>query len=341
MPRTLTIIGGGLAGLTLGIELRERGIPVKVVEAGHYPRHRVCGEFISGRGQAILARLGLESRMAEAGMIPARSTQFFAGQRRSRLLRLPQTAWSISRAVLDALLARAFQERDGLLQTGTRWTEPWTSEGIIRAAGRRLTPSGAQSLWMGLKSHAKNVDLSVDLELHLNVTGYVGLSRLADGCVNVCGLFRLRSERPRDVFDLLRGMERSALRDRLHSAVWVEGSRCSVAGLNFGKLQFNPAECVIGDALAMIPPFTGNGMSMAIESAHLAAPELHDYYLGRLSWAESCQNIRQRCRETFLRRLRWGGWIQKALVQPLVAPYLVRALDRFGWFWKLPFDRTR
>ena len=51
MPEHLTIVGGGLAGLTLGIGLRQRGVPVTVYEAGRYPRHRVCGEFISGRGQ--------------------------------------------------------------------------------------------------------------------------------------------------------------------------------------------------------------------------------------------------------------------------------------------------
>jgi 2-polyprenyl-6-methoxyphenol hydroxylase-like FAD-dependent oxidoreductase len=49
--KPITIVGGGLAGLTLGIGLRRRGVPAALWEAGHYPRHRVCGEFICGRGQ--------------------------------------------------------------------------------------------------------------------------------------------------------------------------------------------------------------------------------------------------------------------------------------------------
>ena len=49
MVKPITIVGGGLAGLTLGIGLRQCGVAVTVHEAGHYPRHRVCGEFISGR----------------------------------------------------------------------------------------------------------------------------------------------------------------------------------------------------------------------------------------------------------------------------------------------------
>ncbi len=57
--RPLTIVGGGLAGLSLGIALRNRGIPVVILEAGTYPRHRVCGEFICGVSPLTLEKLGI------------------------------------------------------------------------------------------------------------------------------------------------------------------------------------------------------------------------------------------------------------------------------------------
>ena len=41
--KAVTIIGGGLSGLCLGIGLRQRGVPVRIIEAGTYPRHKVCG----------------------------------------------------------------------------------------------------------------------------------------------------------------------------------------------------------------------------------------------------------------------------------------------------------
>jgi NADPH-dependent 2,4-dienoyl-CoA reductase/sulfur reductase-like enzyme len=41
--KSITIVGGGLAGLTLGIGLRQRSVPVTIQEAANYPRHRVCG----------------------------------------------------------------------------------------------------------------------------------------------------------------------------------------------------------------------------------------------------------------------------------------------------------
>ena len=57
--RLIEIIGGGLAGLSLGIALRRAGVPVALHEAGAYPRHRVCGEFIAGLEGSTIERLGL------------------------------------------------------------------------------------------------------------------------------------------------------------------------------------------------------------------------------------------------------------------------------------------
>ena len=79
-PQAITIVGGGLAGLTLGIGLRRKGIPVAIREAGHYPRHRVCGEFISGRGLQTLDRLGLLEKLLTAGAKPAVNAAFFASE---------------------------------------------------------------------------------------------------------------------------------------------------------------------------------------------------------------------------------------------------------------------
>ena len=72
MPEPIIIVGGGLAGLTLGIGLRRRNVPVTVWEAGQYPRHRVCGEFISGRGPASLGRIGLLDGIRSRGSAAAR-----------------------------------------------------------------------------------------------------------------------------------------------------------------------------------------------------------------------------------------------------------------------------
>src|SRR5258708_2328276 len=102
-PKPIQIVGGGLAGLTLGIALRRREIPVTIFEAGNYPRHRVCGEFISGRGLEILESLGLRRKFLETGAVHAVSAAFFVGKSDSSVRKLPSPALCLSRFVMDKL----------------------------------------------------------------------------------------------------------------------------------------------------------------------------------------------------------------------------------------------
>src|SRR5436189_2448028 len=99
--KPITIVGGGLAGLTLGIGLRQRGIPVTIWEASHYPRHRVCGEFVSGRGQQVLARLGLLEMFVRAGAISSSTTQFFLNGWSSPVRAIEPPALCLSRFTMD------------------------------------------------------------------------------------------------------------------------------------------------------------------------------------------------------------------------------------------------
>src|SRR5437016_5554355 len=94
--KPITIVGGGLAGLTLGIGLRQRAIPTTVWESRHYPRHRVCGEFISGLGHSALARLDLLKPLQEAGAFAADTAAFFSTRVRSPVRPLPKAALCLS-----------------------------------------------------------------------------------------------------------------------------------------------------------------------------------------------------------------------------------------------------
>jgi hypothetical protein len=232
-PKPIQIVGGGLAGLTLGIALRKREIPVTIFEAGNYPRHRVCGEFVSGCGLEILDELGLKEKFLDAGAIEARSSVFFSGDSRSPVRQLPSPALCLSRFVMDKLLADEFQRLGGELRVGKRWQKEF-GEGSVRASGRRLSP--VESGWrrFGLKVHARNVSPAADLEMHVFKNGYVGICRLSNDEVNVCGLFRRNgSVAPQqNGFDLLRGNPGTVLHERLGRAEFDENSFCSVAGLS-------------------------------------------------------------------------------------------------------------
>jgi 2-polyprenyl-6-methoxyphenol hydroxylase-like FAD-dependent oxidoreductase len=342
--KKIRIVGGGLAGLTLGIALRQHGLPVTLLEAARYPRHRVCGEFISGRGQATLTRLGLDKVLAEAGAAPAGTVAFFSGSRAVPPRALPASAACVSRFYLDAALAKKFRELGGELLENRRFTGNF-SEGIVRAGGRRVQAGTAAPRWFGLKIHARNVTLSADLEMHVSPRGYVGVCRLPGDEVNICGIFRPHAgenSAAANPHELLRGEMGSALHARLAAAVYDEQSFCAVAGIS---LRPHAAagwdEICVGDAITMIPPFTGNGMSMAFESAELAIAPLAAWSRNEFSWRAARHTIAAACDRQFSSRLRWANWLQHGLLSPRLRNPLLALSARSDFFWRFAFERTR
>ena len=140
MNKPIIIVGGGLAGLALGIGLRQRSMPVTVWEAGRYPRHRVCGEFTSGRGLNALKHLDLLEKFLRAGARSAHTAAFYSGRISSSVLPLPDAALCLSRYTMDDLLAREFRRLGGELREIERWRADPVQESVVRASGRRAEP---------------------------------------------------------------------------------------------------------------------------------------------------------------------------------------------------------
>ncbi len=345
--KPIIIVGGGLAGLTLGIGLRQRDVPVTIWEAGRYPRHRVCGEFISGHGPAVLDRMGLLERFEQAGAFHARTAMFVCGAHRSPVRELDAPALCLSRHLMDTLLAEAFQQNGGALRLNTRWASDKFVEGVVRAAGRRASAVENGRRWFGVKAHVSpdsRINLEADLEMHSTPAGYVGVNRVNGGEVNVCGLLSARpgQRQTGSIPDWLRGEPGSLLHERLDGVQFEPASFCSVAGLSLKPQRAaSKKECCIGDALTMTPPVTGNGMSMAFEAAELACEPLTDYSRGKLSWPQARQQIARRCDAAFSRRLAWARFLQWMMISPALQSRLGPMLLRSQFVWNLLFTRTR
>jgi len=187
--KPVTIIGGGLAGLSLGIRLRRQHIPIRILDAGKYPRHRVCGEFICGIRPETLDYLGIREALDDAHR--HRTIQFVRKGQVVLKESIPRPARGLSRHALDFRLAERFRELGGeLLEKEKREPENEADlEGQVWAAGRHVEDSP----WIGLKMHFSELNTQADLELHLGDRGYAGMSAIEDGKFNVCGLFRRRS----------------------------------------------------------------------------------------------------------------------------------------------------
>lgn len=97
----VVVIGGGPAGAACAIRLRQRGIPVALVERSPFPRFKVCGCCLGPAGIAGLASLGCDGPLRQAST-PVRLWQ---GAFDGRGVRIPlRHGVVVSREVLDPLL---------------------------------------------------------------------------------------------------------------------------------------------------------------------------------------------------------------------------------------------
>jgi 2-polyprenyl-6-methoxyphenol hydroxylase-like FAD-dependent oxidoreductase len=342
--KPVTIVGGGLAGLTLGLQLRQKGVPVQIHDAGSYPRHRVCGEYLSGRALSIIESLGLRPGLDRLGAVESSDVLLSLGSSVLSRRILPQPALCLSRYEFDRFLVQELIKAGGDIQTAHRIPSQH-AEGTVLATGRQPSATQHGWRWFGLKAHARNVSLEAGLEMHLSSRGYIGLCRIENNQVNVCGLFRSRSPVP----DLasswknwLGGDSDSLLQQRICHAEWDESSFSSIAALSLSPQRASVrAGLRIGDALTMIPPVTGNGMSMAIEGADLATNPLVDWSSQKLDWDSAVKKVATQLDTAFAPRLRHARWLQHAMFDPIARSVAWNLSRIFPDFPSLLFRLTR
>jgi 2-polyprenyl-6-methoxyphenol hydroxylase-like FAD-dependent oxidoreductase len=330
--KPIHITGGGLAGLSVGIALQNAGVPVTITEAGDYPRHRVCGEFINGAGQRSLEGLGLGDVLD--GSMSNLRTAWYGGNRFLFSGQLPAPALGLSRFQLDQRLASRFEDNGGTLITRTRTRQPPDGPGAIWACGR----VGSSRQWIGLKLHCTGLRQANDLGMHLGSNGYVGLSRIEGGKINVCGLFRLQrhlaAKKSGLLVAYLRANGLTDLADQLDQVEIDPASVSATTALDFTDNLWPGQSICLGDSNSAIPPFTGNGMSMALESAHTAFPVLLRYARAERSWADTRLILRRALARRFRLRLAAARLIHDALLHSVGQQTLIWTASRH----LLPFN---
>jgi flavin-dependent dehydrogenase len=100
-------------------------------------------------------------------------------------------------------------------------------------------------------------------------------------------------------------------------------------------------ECRIGDALTMIAPVTGNGMSMAFEAAEIAVEPMIAYSRGTMEWDKARDTIAAECDSAFERRLIWASRLQSMLFSPVFRSPLASFILKSGRLWPRLFANTR
>lgn len=291
------VIGGGLAGAMAALRLSQAGREVVLVERERGAHHKVCGEFLSPEAVGYLRAAGVDPAALGAPSID--HLRLAAGNGVAECA-LPFTAYSLSRHVLDAALLERVEmqgcavRRGVAVETLTRDGGEWSAQlsgGQVRAQSVFLAtgkhdlrgwarPAGRQNDLVGFKMHwrlqpAQKEALRGAMDLFLFRGGYGGLALVEGGAANLCFVVRKSKLRRSGGWPGLIArirVENRAIRERLDGAVAAWERPFAISSIPYGYLARGSPDCwLLGDQAAVIPSFTGDGMSIALHSGVLAA----------------------------------------------------------------------
>ncbi|WP_372633171.1 NAD(P)/FAD-dependent oxidoreductase [Cohnella sp.] len=355
------VIGAGIAGSATAYALAKRGWDVALVDKDKFPRHKACGEFLSPEALGTLRALELDRSIASLEPATVKTVRLHAEHGSVSLdIPLPGPALGLSRRTLDAVLQQSARDEGASVYTGATVAEISGSaagrhlvalsvqeEGallraraVIAAWGRhplrsykpanREAPAGAT--YMGIKSHYAAADSDEAVDLYFFQDGYVGIAPIEGGQLNVAAIVAPSAFRRLGAGGALTGiLERASeripvLRRRLQGASPMPGTQAAAAPVRTRAKPrgWNGIPCV-GDAVAAIPPFCGDGMAMALRSAELCAPLADAYLHGEIAYERWEETYTSQIRKQFAAPLRWGGWMERVLTRPALAGWLLRA----------------
>jgi hypothetical protein len=262
----ITIAGAGPAGSAAALAALGEGAQVILFEKSHFPRQKVCGEFLSPEIQPVLESLGAWRAFLAASPSSIRSVRLhFRDSEKS--WRLPIPAFGLSRYRLDTLLLDCAIARGAEV---IRKPFPPASEPCIVAYGRKGIAAKGQRLF-GFKAHFSG-PLDDAVELFFLRNAYAGVSAVEAGQTNVCGLVpeSLLGSLEFEIDNLIRSWPPLAgrLRPLSRTMDWL------ITGpLVFDQdLRISTGDPVYrtGDALGFIDPFTGSGILSAVLTGKLA-----------------------------------------------------------------------
>lgn len=352
------VVGAGPAGSAAAAVLAGRSRRVLLIEKDRFPRHKVCGEFLSSSATASLERLGM--RDAIAACCPEkieRGIVHLPGGARVPF-RLSCPAIGLSRFVLDDLLARQACRvgAETLFETRVTSLERDSGEFVLRVAGplpeeeiRTRSLIGAWGRWDSLDrtlargfltSRRRFVGWSREyvgdtaaleglVQLYVFPGGYCGLSRVEGGTANLAGVVAEKTRSRLGVgWDAVLAHARAS-----NAGLEASLARLTPASAGFlgtGPVFFTtkpPAEngiLMAGDAAGVIDPFSGEGQASALASGILAAETIEQGLAGALPMEEVPLAYTRAWKRRFATRFAWSRVLRQMMLTPTVGSIAAR-----------------
>ena len=292
-----------MAGLVSAIHLSKAGLAVTLIEKNEYPKHKVCGEYISNEVLPYLQQLGADPLTTGAKKI----SRFLLSTTRGKIIetKLPLGGFGVSRYTLDHfLLQKAVQNDCTVIQDSvtsvnfannifgvqTREEKELSAKIVIGAFGKRSnmdiklerTFVKNRSPFVAVKTHMQG-DFPEDLvALHNFKGGYCGVSQVENGNLNVCFLANYKSfQQYKNIDAFIKTVlyKNPHLKNVFENSVPVFEDPLTISQISFSnKSSVDDHILMCGDAAGMIHPLCGNGMAMAIHSAKIASELVIGYF---------------------------------------------------------------
>lgn len=364
--KEVLILGGGLAGLTAAIHLSKLGIQVTIIEKNKYPKHKVCGEYISNEVLPYFDWLGIDIAKLEPTSI--KKFQFSSQSGTTITANLPLGGFGISRYALDYHLYTiaislgcifvqetvenvVFKEDEFKVTTadGTLFK----SKVVLGAFGKRsnidvkLNRNFIQkkSHWLAVKAHYSG-DFPNDLVgLHNFDGGYCGVSKVENNAINICYITNYEAYKS---YKNNEEFQKRVLNQNPHLKKIFEN--CTIIfekPISIGQIAFDKKEAVenhilmIGDTAGLIHPLCGNGMAMAIHSAKIASEAVSNFFESNCTSRAALEmKYKSQWKFHFEKRLKMGRLLASILQQPRISSILMRTLVKFPFLLSIIIKKT-
>lgn len=362
----IVILGAGLAGLSAAIHLSKLGHSVTVIEKNTFPKHKVCGEYISNEIVPYLNWLNVDLESLQPAHIASLHFSTTAGK--SIRAELPMGGLGLSRFALDfCLYEKALAQSSKFIhQTVTdvhfeheKFTidllngEKRTADLVIGAYGKRSAIdqklhrnfTSKKSPWLAVKAHYQGEIASEVVGLHNFKGGYCGVSKVENDLVNVCYLAdyeTFKSYRNIEQYQSEVLAKNPLLKHIFQGITPVFEKPLTISQIHFDKKNVVENHVLmIGDSAGVIHPLCGNGMAMAIHSAKMLSELIDDYCHNKIKTRKELEiEYAVIWNKTFKTRLRAGRLLSSILQRPQLSDFLIRIFIQYPPLFSEVIKRT-
>ncbi len=352
------VVGGGPAGSASAISLKKKFSSVLLIEKSFFPRDKVCGEFISPAAWKVFDGLGLRDEIMKSSYCPIDKAILHSPKgHKAQICFYSNHALGLSRKSLDSILINHVKSLgvdvlEGFLMThyekdadgcwkvsvfskDSKIVQYYKAKHLIMAKGRSSSVAPKKKM-IGLKAHYQGIERSQNiLDLYLFREGYGGLVQVEDQTTNACFLVDMKKiplpflpRNPDQVMDFIFSCH-PILKKQMTSSKRV--SNVQVTGpSSFGLQYYSDSDEVfhVGDALGVIDPFLGDGMTMAMEAGSLVGN------------SENARHFSRVIKEKFSSRFRWSQWLRLFHFHPWVMDQSISFLSSHEKLTQNLFERT-